>query len=124
MPSTSYSTPAVTSATSGSMNSGMPGVVCSAMAVHTRRMLSSGTPWPCRKWRGVAGLVGAVHLEAAAAIAELCVQAEVVEHRPDVQQFGVEAEAAVAALQAAPPEDPAGVVIHQVAGAIPDQLGG
>src|SRR5882757_3424413 len=49
MPSTSYSTPAVSSATSGSMNSGMPGVVCSAMAVHTRRMLSSGTPCPRRK---------------------------------------------------------------------------
>jgi|SRR5450755_4265990 hypothetical protein len=28
MPSTSYSTPAVSRATSGSMNSGMPGVVC------------------------------------------------------------------------------------------------
>ena len=36
--------PAVTRATSGSMNSGMPGVVCRAMAVQTRRMLSSGTP--------------------------------------------------------------------------------
>ena len=35
MPSTSYSTPAVTSATSGSMNSGTPGAVCSAMAFHS-----------------------------------------------------------------------------------------
>src|ERR1700751_3858979 len=49
-----------------------------------------------------AGLIGAVHLETPAAAAELLVQAEVVEHRPYVQQFGVEAEIPVAALQAAP----------------------
>ncbi len=35
------------------------------------------------------GLLGAVHLEAPAAVAVLRVQAEVLEHRPDVQQFGV-----------------------------------
>jgi hypothetical protein len=52
-----------------------------------------------------ASLVGALHLEATAAAAELLVRAEVVEQCPDVQQFRVEAEAAVAALQAAPPVD-------------------
>lgn len=51
-----------------------------------------------RRQRGeAAGLVGAVHLEAPAAAAELLVQAEVVEHRPEVQQFGIIAELAVAA---------------------------
>jgi hypothetical protein len=45
-----------------------------------------------------AGLIGAVHLEAPAAAAELLVEPQVVEHRPDVDQFGVEAEAPVAAL--------------------------
>ena len=34
----------------------MPGVVCRAMAVQTRRMLSSGTPWPCRKRRASSAL--------------------------------------------------------------------
>jgi len=53
----------------------------------------------------VPGFVGAVHLEAPAAAAELLVQAEVVEHRPDVQQFRVETEIPVSALQAAEPED-------------------
>ncbi len=51
MPRTSYSTPAVTSATSGSMCAGMPGVVCRAIAVQTRRTLSSGSPYPRRKPR-------------------------------------------------------------------------
>jgi hypothetical protein len=54
------------------MNSGTPGVVCRAIAVHTRRMLSSGTPCPCRK---TAGLVDAVHLEAPPTATELLVQA-------------------------------------------------
>jgi hypothetical protein len=71
-----------------------------------------------------AGLVGAVHLEAAAAVAELLVQAEVVEHRPEIEQFGIVAEAAVAALQAAPPVDAAGVAVHEIAGALADQFSG
>jgi precorrin-6B methylase 2 len=53
-----------------------------------------------------AGLVSAIHLESPAAAAKLLVQAQVVEHRPDVHQFRVEAETAVAALQAAEPVNP------------------
>src|SRR6266853_562321 len=71
MPSTSYSTPAVTRATSGSMNSGMPGVVCRAMAVHTLRMLSSGTPRLCRKRRAsVAGLQAAEPVDPARVVVD------------------------------------------------------
>src|SRR3954469_24618215 len=60
------------------------------------------------------GLVCTVHLEAPAAATELLIQTQVVEHRSDVQQFRVETEPAVSALQTAEPEDPAGMVVHQV----------
>ena len=60
-----------------------------------------------------ARFAGTVHLEAPATAAELGVQAQVVEHRPDVQEFRVEAEPPVPALQAAEPEDPPGMVVHQ-----------
>ncbi len=61
-------------------------------------MQRDGGPYPADAVLGhavalqeAAGFVGAVHLELPAAVAELLVQAEVVEHRPDVQQFRVEA---------------------------------
>src|ERR1700733_3931314 len=68
----------------------------------------------------VAGLVGAADLEAAAGVAVFGVEAEVVEHGADVEKLGVVAEVAVAALEAAPEEHPAGVVVDEVAGAVPD----
>ena len=71
-----------------------------------------------------AGLVSAVDLEASAAVAELAVQAQVVEQRPDVEQFRVEAEIPVAALQGAPPVDAPGMMEDQVTGGLTDQVCG
>lgn len=61
-----------------------------------------------------AGLVSAIHFKAAAAFAVFLVQAQVMEHRPDIQQLGVPAQATVATLPAAEPEDPAGMVIDHI----------
>src|SRR5882757_694764 len=71
-----------------------------------------------------AGFVGAVQLEAPAAATELLVQAEIMEHRPDVEEFGVEAPASVATLHTAEPEDPAGMVVDQIGGGIAYQVCG
>jgi len=68
--------------------------------------------------------LSAADLEAAAGAAVFGVEAEVVEHGADVEELGVVAEVAVAALEAAPEVHPAGVVVDQVGGAVPDQLGG
>lgn len=69
-------------------------------------------------------MVCALHLEAAGGVEVLSVQADVVEHRSDVEQLGVVTEPSVTGLQADPPEDPAGVVVDQVAGGIAHQRGG
>src|SRR5690606_29540606 len=71
-----------------------------------------------------AGLVGAVDLEAAAAAVEPLAEAEVVEHRADVEQLGVVVQAAAAPAQGAEPVDPPGVVVDQLLGGVPDQFGG
>ena len=72
----------------------------------------------------LARLVGAVHLEPPTAPAELLVEAEIVEHRPDVEQFRIEAQAAVAALQAAEPVHPAGMMVDQLGGGVAYEFGG
>ena len=51
-------------------------------------------------------------------------QAEVVEHRSDVEQFRIRHEAPSPALQAAPQVHPPGMVEHKVVGGLPDQFGG
>jgi hypothetical protein len=112
--------PAVASATSGSMCDGMPGVVCRVVAAQTRRMVSPGTPWARRKRRPSSALSTS---KGRLVPAELLVQAEVVEHRPHTQQLRVEAEASVAALQAAEPEDPPGTV-HHAGGGLAYQFSG
>lgn len=82
-------------------------------------MLSSGTPWLRHE---ASRLIGAVDLEPPTAGAELGVQGQVVEHRSEVQQLGVPAQAAVAPLQGAPAVHPKGVVVDQVVRTIPHQL--
>jgi hypothetical protein len=95
------------------MNSGMPGVVCTGDA---RPHPADAVLGHAMALQEAPGLVGTVHLEAPAAAAVLRVQAQVVEHGPDVQQLRAEAEPSVPALQAAEPEDPPGMVVHQVSG--------
>src|SRR6202171_1955004 len=72
----------------------------------------------------LARLVSAVHLEPSPARAELLVETQIVKHRPNVEQFRVEAQAAVAALQAAEPVHPAGVMVDQLGGGVAYELGG
>ena len=118
-PCTSCSTPAVRSATSGSMCSGTPGVVCSAIAVHTRRMLPSGTPRAWRKRRASSALSISKRLP----LSRNSGPAQVVEHRANVQELGIEADAAVMPQQAAEVEDAARVVIDEIARGVADELG-
>ena len=120
MPSTSISTPAVTRATTGCMCTGMPGVVCSAIAVQTRSM---------SRRRDVVGLqevargVGAVDLEALGPAAVPGCQAHVVEHRAGIEQLAVERQAAPQAGQRAEVVDPTRMVEEQVRLGIADKLG-
>ena len=68
--------------------------------------------------------VGAVHLEPPPVRAEFLVETEIVEHRPNVEQFRIEAQAAVAALQAAEPVHPARVMVDQLGGGVAYEFGG
>src|SRR5216683_2970329 len=72
----------------------------------------------------LARLVSAVHLEPSPIGAERLAKADIVEHRTDVEQLRIEAQAAVAALQAAEPVHPAGVMVDQLAGGVAYELGG
>jgi hypothetical protein len=71
-----------------------------------------------------AGLVGAFELEALVGAAQALGEPQVVEHRADVQQFGVEGQPQVPAAERAPQKDPPGVVEHQRRGDVTDHLGG
>jgi hypothetical protein len=53
------------------------------------------------------GLLRAVDLEATAAVVEPVTEPQIMEHGADVEQFGVEAQVPVAALQASEEIDPA-----------------
>src|SRR5438128_1925311 len=72
----------------------------------------------------LARLVSAVHLEPSPARAELLVETQIVKHRPNVEQLRIEAQAAVAALQAAEPVHPAGVMVDQLGSGVAYQFGG
>jgi hypothetical protein len=68
--------------------------------------------------------VGAVDLETLVGAPVALGQAEVVEHRADVEQLGVGLDPAVAALQGREEEHPAGMVEQQRGAVFADQLGG
>ena len=98
----------------------MPGVVCSAIAVHTVSTSRSAMPWLRRKSRAS---VGAVHLEAVVRAGMRGGEAHVVKHRAGVKQLGVEAQAAALAAQRAPVIDAARMIEQQRRFGVPDQLG-
>ena len=56
--------------------------------------------------------------------AERLAEADIVEHRSNVEQLRIEAQTTVAALQAPEPVHPAGVIVDQLIGGIAYQLGG
>ena len=120
MPSTSISTPAVTSATTGCMCCGMPGVVCSAIAVQTVVDVALGDAVAAQE---VAGGIGAVDLEALIGAGVLLGQAHVVEHGAGIEQLGIEAQTAPLAGERAPVIDAARMVEQQRRLGIPDQFG-
>ncbi len=68
-------------------------------------------------------LLGAVDLEPPVGAGEAPGQSEVVEHRPDVEQLGVEVQPLLGAAQRPEQEHPAGVVEQQRRGGLPHQLG-
>ncbi len=70
----------------------MPGVVCRAIAVHT---VSISACADIAAPEEVARGVGAVDLEAFVLAAVLVGEAHVMEHRPGVEQFRIEAQATV-----------------------------
>ena len=102
------------------MWSGMPGVVCSAMAVQTVSTSASGTPCAFQE---VARGVGAVDLEALVGAAVVRHQADVVEHRAGIEQLAVEAQAALHAGERAEMIDAARMVEEQFGLGVADELG-
>src|SRR6266404_413350 len=118
MPSTSISTPAVTSAITGRMCGGMPGVVCSAIAVHRVDILLR---YPVAT-QEVARGVRAVHLEALVGAAVPMRQPHVVEHRAGIEQLCIECQAAPHTGQRAPVKNAAGMVKQQRRFRVPHEL--
>src|SRR5205085_11429956 len=86
IPSTSISTPDVTSATSGFLCSGMPGVVCSAIASQTISTEASGIPSLPETF--CAAMVF-LNLQSRLSRALAAGQADVVKHPADIEQFGI-----------------------------------
>jgi hypothetical protein len=80
---------------------------------------SSGRPWRSRKLRAAL----AVDLEALVLGAVALDEADVVEHRADVEQLGVVVQAELLALQRAPEEHPPRVVEQQLRGDVVHELG-
>jgi len=66
------------------MCSGISGVVCSAIPVHTSVAASSR----CRGRAGIPRLVGTIDLEPLVGAPVLRGQPEIVEHRADIEQLG------------------------------------
>lgn len=73
----------------------------------------------------IAGSVRAVHLESQRRFASVRLrQAEVMEHRADVEQFQIDGEATTATLQRAEQEHTPGVVEEEVVLTVADEVGG
>src|ERR1700730_13525138 len=119
MPSTSISTPAVTSAMTGCMCCGMPGVVCSAIAVHTVSMSCGAMPWPRSK---VSRGVGAVYFEALMLARVLRGKTHVVEHGTGIKELGIETETPALAGERTPVIDAARVMEQQRRFRVPDEF--
>src|ERR1700716_3655799 len=121
IPSTSVSTPRLTSAVSGSRGLGTPRVGGQRGAQPHGAGLGGAAAVVEQE---LPRQVGAVDLEALVGAPVVLGQAEVVEHRADVEQLGVGLDFAVAALQAREEEHSAGVVEQQRGAGLADQLGG
>ena len=98
----------------------MFGVVCSAIARKTRATSSSDTSWSRRK---LARDMRRVDFEPPGLGGVLRCEAEIVEHRADVQELGVGFESKTLALQRAEQKDASRVVVQQVALDVADELG-
>src|SRR5580692_4097615 len=118
-PSTSISTPAVTSATTGCMCCGMPGVVCSAIAVHTVSISCCDIPCPRRKSRAAFAPSTSKR-----SLGLLCRYVSPMSWNiaHGVEQLGIECHAAPHAGQRAPVEDAAGMVKEQRRFRVPHEL--
>ena len=97
----------------------MPGVVCNAIGPHPAQRLVR-EPVGSQE---TAGLVGAVDLEPLRLGAVLVGQAEVVEHRTDVEQLGIRGQAPELTLEHAEEVDAARVVEQQRWGGVAHEIG-
>jgi len=108
------------SAISGAMCSGISGAVCSAIPVHTRIAASSAMPWPSRNLRASSAPSISKRWSERRSLG----QPEVVEHRADVKQLGVIAQACSRPRSAPKQVDPPlGVGGRSTARRLADELG-
>jgi hypothetical protein len=102
-----------------------PGLKCSRTSAFTLPKVVSGLEARYAvALQEPARFVCAVDLEPPPVRAEPLAKAEIVEHRTDVEQLRIEAQATVAALQAPEPVHPARVIVDQLGGGVAYECGG